>query len=241
MTVRTWRSGTCPSSQALADSVTARSHPVSTYISAVFSARGTAWPHRSARWSTECDAHRPVRRGRSTRRRIRGRRTRRTRRAPGHEVRQEQQESARGVGQLAQSQAHAGLDRRRDQRDRDRAGRAGGSGRDQVDQAGEAITDRRMLTASIVVLVGIVAGFRLRRQTGLAPSVVALIGAGVLIPLSPLRVGELLRDVEWETVPVQGTRRPQPAVSDRPRPARRRGRVLDVVRGRNRVPPERRH
>lgn len=62
------------------------------------------------------------------------------------------------------------------------------------------ISDRRMLTASVVVLVGIVVGFLLQRQTGLAPSVVALVGAGVLILLSPLRVGELLRDVEWETL-----------------------------------------
>lgn len=64
----------------------------------------------------------------------------------------------------------------------------------------DVITDPRMLTASVVVLVGIVAGFLLQRQTGLAPAVVALLGAGVLILLSPLRVGELLRDVEWETL-----------------------------------------
>ena len=63
-----------------------------------------------------------------------------------------------------------------------------------------AITDRRMLIASMVVLAGIVAGFLFQRQTGLAPSVVALIGAGVLTLLSPLHVGELLRDVEWETL-----------------------------------------
>ena len=65
---------------------------------------------------------------------------------------------------------------------------------------GSVITDRRMLAASVVVLVGIVAGFLLQRQIGLAPSVVALVGAGVLTLLSPLRVGELLRDVEWETL-----------------------------------------
>ena len=63
-----------------------------------------------------------------------------------------------------------------------------------------AITDRRMLIASIVVLVGIVAGFLLQRQTGLTPAVVAMLGAGVLILLSPIRVGELLAEVEWETL-----------------------------------------
>jgi Na+/H+ antiporter NhaD/arsenite permease-like protein len=63
-----------------------------------------------------------------------------------------------------------------------------------------AITDRRMLVASLVVLAGIVAGFLLQRQTGLAPAVVALLGAGVLVLLSPLHVGELLKEVEWETL-----------------------------------------
>ncbi|HYN57287.1 MAG TPA: ArsB/NhaD family transporter [Motilibacterales bacterium] len=63
-----------------------------------------------------------------------------------------------------------------------------------------AITDRRMLTASVVVLVAIVIGFVTQRQTGLSPAVVALLGAGVLILLSPLRAGELLKEVEWETL-----------------------------------------
>ena len=63
-----------------------------------------------------------------------------------------------------------------------------------------AITDRRMLTASVVVLIAIVIGFLTQRQTGLSPAVVALLGAGVLVLLSPLRVGELLKEVEWETL-----------------------------------------
>ncbi len=63
-----------------------------------------------------------------------------------------------------------------------------------------AITDRRMLAASVIVLVAIVVGFLTQRQTGLSPAVVALLGAGVLILLSPLRVGELLKEVEWETL-----------------------------------------
>jgi Na+/H+ antiporter NhaD/arsenite permease-like protein len=63
-----------------------------------------------------------------------------------------------------------------------------------------AITDPRMLAASVVVLAAIVVGFLTQRQTGLSPAVVALLGAGVLILLSPLRVGELLKEVEWETL-----------------------------------------
>jgi Na+/H+ antiporter NhaD/arsenite permease-like protein len=65
---------------------------------------------------------------------------------------------------------------------------------------GSTITDRRMLVASVVVLAAIVVGFLTQRQTGLEPAVVALLGAGVLILLSPLRVGELLKEVEWETL-----------------------------------------
>ena len=64
----------------------------------------------------------------------------------------------------------------------------------------EAITDRRMLIASLLVLAGIIIGFLLQRQTGVTPAVVALLGAGVLILLSPLRVGELMAEVEWETL-----------------------------------------
>lgn len=63
-----------------------------------------------------------------------------------------------------------------------------------------AVTDRRMLIASVLVLAAIVVGFLTQRQTGLSPAVVALLGAGVLILLSPLRVGELLKEVEWETL-----------------------------------------
>jgi Na+/H+ antiporter NhaD/arsenite permease-like protein len=64
----------------------------------------------------------------------------------------------------------------------------------------EAITDRTLLARSLVVLVAILAGFLLQRQTGVAPSVVALVGAGVLLLLSPLRPRDLIEDVEWETL-----------------------------------------
>ena len=64
----------------------------------------------------------------------------------------------------------------------------------------ETITDRRMLTRSLVVLGLILVGFLLQRQTGVAPSVVALVGAGLMLLLTPLRAVDLVVDVEWETL-----------------------------------------
>ena len=64
----------------------------------------------------------------------------------------------------------------------------------------EAITDRPLLLRSGIVLAAILLGFLLQRQTGVAPSVVALVGAGVMILLSPLKPRDLLGDVEWETL-----------------------------------------
>jgi Na+/H+ antiporter NhaD/arsenite permease-like protein len=64
----------------------------------------------------------------------------------------------------------------------------------------EAITDQRLLRRSSAVLAVILLGFLLQRQTGIAPSVVAIVGAGVLILLSPLRPQDLVEDVEWETL-----------------------------------------
>ncbi len=49
----------------------------------------------------------------------------------------------------------------------------------------EAITDRKLLVRSGVVLAAILLGFLLQAQTGVAPSVVALVGAGIMILLSP--------------------------------------------------------
>ncbi|MDQ1308421.1 MAG: hypothetical protein QG671_4255 [Actinomycetota bacterium] len=64
----------------------------------------------------------------------------------------------------------------------------------------EAITDPRLLARSLVVLGLIIVGFLLQRQTGVAPSVVALVGAGVMLLLSPLAPKDLINDVEWETL-----------------------------------------
>ena len=64
----------------------------------------------------------------------------------------------------------------------------------------ETITDPKMLTRSLVVLGLILVGFLLQRQTGTAPSVVALVGAGLMLLLSPLKPMDLVADVEWETL-----------------------------------------
>ncbi|MDD2857859.1 MAG: ArsB/NhaD family transporter, partial [Candidatus Nanopelagicales bacterium] len=64
----------------------------------------------------------------------------------------------------------------------------------------EAITDSRLLVRSGIVLGAILLGFLLQRQTGIAPSVVALVGAGIMLLISALKPRELLVDVEWETL-----------------------------------------
>lgn len=64
----------------------------------------------------------------------------------------------------------------------------------------EAITDATLLVRSSVVLAAILLGFLLQRQSGVSPSVVALVGAGVLILVSPLHPRDLVADVEWETL-----------------------------------------
>jgi Na+/H+ antiporter NhaD/arsenite permease-like protein len=64
----------------------------------------------------------------------------------------------------------------------------------------EAITDRKLLVRSMIVLAAILLGFLLQRQTGISPSVVALVGAGVIMLLSSVKPRDLLVDVEWETL-----------------------------------------
>ena len=64
----------------------------------------------------------------------------------------------------------------------------------------EAITDVTLLRRSAAVLAAIIVGFLLQGVTGVEPSVVALVGAGVLILVSPLRPHDLVDDVEWETL-----------------------------------------
>jgi Na+/H+ antiporter NhaD/arsenite permease-like protein len=64
----------------------------------------------------------------------------------------------------------------------------------------EAIRDPGLLIRSAVVLVVVTVGFLFHSVLDYDPSVVALVGAGVLLALSSLRFGELSRDVEWETL-----------------------------------------
>jgi Na+/H+ antiporter NhaD/arsenite permease-like protein len=62
------------------------------------------------------------------------------------------------------------------------------------------ITDPRLLVQTLVVLVAVTAGFVARPVIGLEPSLVALLGAGVLVLLAGLRPEEYLAEVEWPTL-----------------------------------------
>jgi Na+/H+ antiporter NhaD/arsenite permease-like protein len=64
----------------------------------------------------------------------------------------------------------------------------------------EVIRDRRLLVRSLVVLVGVLAGFVLHSALHLDPSIVALLGAGVLVAITRVEPGEFLQEVEWSTL-----------------------------------------
>ncbi len=64
----------------------------------------------------------------------------------------------------------------------------------------EAITDRKLLLKSAVVLVAVMVGFISHSVIGLEPSLVALLGAGALVALSRLDIEDCLADVEWGTL-----------------------------------------
>ncbi|MFJ8948190.1 SLC13 family permease [Streptomyces sp. NPDC102395] len=64
----------------------------------------------------------------------------------------------------------------------------------------EAIKDRRLLVQGIVVLALVVAGFVLHPVLHYEPSVVALLGAGLLIAISTAETREVLQEVEWPTL-----------------------------------------
>ena len=63
----------------------------------------------------------------------------------------------------------------------------------------EAIQDSRLLARSLVVLAAVLVGFVLPPAV-IEPSLVALLGAGVLVLLSGLGPDEYLVDIEWETL-----------------------------------------
>ena len=64
----------------------------------------------------------------------------------------------------------------------------------------EAVQDPRMLVQGLVVLALVVGGFVLHPVLHYEPSVVALLGAGLLIAVSKAQTGEVLGEVEWPTL-----------------------------------------
>ncbi|QZA06123.1 ArsB/NhaD family transporter [Mycolicibacter heraklionensis] len=67
-------------------------------------------------------------------------------------------------------------------------------------EEGEAIRDRSLLIKCGLVLAAVFAGFIGHSALHLEPSVVALLGAGVLIVVSKLERSDYLSGVEWETL-----------------------------------------
>ena len=63
-----------------------------------------------------------------------------------------------------------------------------------------AIHDRRLLKRCLLVLLAVLVGFSLHTVLHLDVSVVALLGAGVLVLVSGTTSEEFLEDVEWETL-----------------------------------------
>jgi Na+/H+ antiporter NhaD/arsenite permease-like protein len=64
----------------------------------------------------------------------------------------------------------------------------------------EVIRDRRLLAKSGVVLALVLAGFVSHSALHVEPSLVALLGAGVLVALARLQPQEYLEEVEWATL-----------------------------------------
>ncbi|MBV9322059.1 MAG: anion permease, partial [Mycobacterium sp.] len=64
----------------------------------------------------------------------------------------------------------------------------------------EAISDHQLLIKCGAVLVAVFAGFVAHKAIHMEPSLVALVGAGVLIVISGLRREFYLQSVEWETL-----------------------------------------
>ncbi|WP_433411775.1 ArsB/NhaD family transporter [Microtetraspora malaysiensis] len=64
----------------------------------------------------------------------------------------------------------------------------------------EAIADRRLLWQSLAVLAVVMAAFVLHPVLHYEPSVVALLGAGVLVAATRVTTEEAIREVEWPTL-----------------------------------------
>ncbi len=64
----------------------------------------------------------------------------------------------------------------------------------------EAIQDRRLLVQSLAVLALVLVGFVLHPFLHYEPSIVALLGAGLLVLVSSVTTEDAIADVEWETL-----------------------------------------
>ncbi|MFG2637983.1 SLC13 family permease [Streptomyces sp. NPDC048362] len=64
----------------------------------------------------------------------------------------------------------------------------------------EAIQDPRLLVQGLIVLALVVAGFVLHPVLHYAPSIVDLLGAGLLVAVSTVETHEVLAEVEWPTL-----------------------------------------
>ncbi|MBT2390277.1 ArsB/NhaD family transporter [Streptomyces sp. ISL-1] len=64
----------------------------------------------------------------------------------------------------------------------------------------EAIRDPRLLVQGLAVLALVVAGFVLHPVLHYEPSVVALLGAGLLVAISTVETNDVLAEVEWPTL-----------------------------------------
>ncbi|MEV6236693.1 ArsB/NhaD family transporter [Lentzea sp. NPDC051838] len=64
----------------------------------------------------------------------------------------------------------------------------------------DAIRDKRLLWQSMTVLALVLVGFVLHSTLHVEPSVVALLGAGLLVLISKVTTEDAIADVEWETL-----------------------------------------
>lgn len=67
-------------------------------------------------------------------------------------------------------------------------------------QERRAITDPRLLVRCMVVLGLVIIGFCLHAVVDVEPSIVALVGAGVMLLVSGLDISDVLNEVEWPTL-----------------------------------------
>ncbi|WP_157576446.1 SLC13 family permease [Mycobacterium sp. GA-2829] len=67
-------------------------------------------------------------------------------------------------------------------------------------QERRAIKDTRLLVRSLLVLNVVIVGFALHSVLHVAPSVVALLGAGAMLLVTDIDVAEVLPEVEWPTL-----------------------------------------